>query len=335
MKLVYYPGCSSQGTSLEYERSTRAVCRVLGVELVDIEDWSCCGSTPAHACDAVLSAALSARNLSLAAARGAEKVATPCPSCLANLKTARHHMEQADFHAKVNGLLDAPCPAPEAGLPDTFSTLQVLVEEIGLDAVKAKVRRPLEGLRIAPYYGCIMSRPEAIMRFDDPENPQAMDELLRALGAEVVPFPLKTECCGAAMGIPRRDLTARLSGRLLASARDFGADAVAVACPLCHMNLDLRQDQAGNACQTRFNMPVLYFTQLMGVAFGLTAEELGLEKLCVSPAPLLQKLAHAASARAAADKATAEKAPVNKAPAANATAEKTAPEGAAQGEETA
>lgn len=312
MKVVYYPGCSSQGTSLEYERSTRAVCRVLGVELADIEDWSCCGSTPAHACDAVLSAALSSRNLSLAAASGATQVATSCPSCLSNLKTARHHMQHADFYAKVNALLDAPCPKPQDGLPDTLSTLQLFVEQVGLDAIAAQVKRPLAGLKIAPYYGCIMSRPEDIMRFDDPENPLALDKLLTALGAEVVPFPMKTECCGAAMGIPRRDLTARLSGKILSSAREFGADTIAVACPLCHMNLDLRQEQAGSACKTRFNMPVLYFTQFMGLAFGLTSEELGLDKVSVSPAALLQKLAAAAQPKPAETPAKAPGDPATK-----------------------
>ena len=290
MRLAYYPGCSSQGTSAEYERSTRAVASVLGITLQDLEDWSCCGSTPAHACDARLSAALSARNLAIAASTGVDKVVTPCPSCLANLKTARHHLRDAAFHATVSGLLDAPCPTVEEGLPDTFSLLQILVEDLGLEAVAGAVRAPLTGLRVAPYYGCIMSRPEEIMRFDNPENPTAMDRLLEALGAEVVPFPLKSECCGAAMGIPRRDLTARLSGRILASAKEFGADVVAVACPLCHMNLDLRQDQAARAANTRFDLPVLYFTQLMGLAFGLASDQLGLNKLCVSPASILQKI---------------------------------------------
>ncbi len=307
MKLFYYPGCSGQGTSMEYEKSTRAVFGVLGVDLLDIDDWSCCGSTPAHACDGVLSAALSARNLSLAAAKGAECVATPCPSCLVNLKGARYHMQAPAFHQKVNALLDAPCPSPEEGLPDTFSTLQVLVEQIGLEAIKDKLRDSLKGLRVAPYYGCIMSRPEKIMRFDDPENPKAMDNILTALGAEVVPFALKTECCGAAMGIPRRDITARLSGRLLQAAKDAEADVMVVACPLCHMNLDLRQEQAGRANNTQYNMPVLYFTQLMGMAFGLSPEDVGIDKVSVTPTVVLQKMAQN-RAQKASDSSVADKA---------------------------
>ena len=219
MKLAYYPGCSGEGTSTEYEASTRAVCRALGLEFAEIEDWNCCGSTPAHAMDIVLSGALGARNLMLAGRAGAEGVTTPCPSCLANLKMARHRMQSPEFKAKVDALLDAPTPAREDGsadLPDTFSVLQVILEQVGVDAVATRVTKPLEGLKVATYYGCLMSRPAGIMNFDDPENPTAIDKLMSALGAEVVPFPLKTECCGAAMGVALKDVTSSLSGRILA-----------------------------------------------------------------------------------------------------------------------
>lgn len=304
MKFAYYPGCSGKGTSVEYEISTKAVCSVLGIYLQELADWSCCGSTPAHATDTLLSAALSARNLSLAAEAmkqsGATRLATPCPSCLANLKTARHHMANQEFRKKVNKLLDSPCPPlgpkGEEPLPETYSILQLLVEDYGLENIAAKVVRPLKGLKIAPYYGCLLSRPAPIMKFDDPENPTSMDRLLEALGAEVVPFPLKTECCGAAMGIPRRDITARLSARLLDAAVTFGADMIAVACPLCHMNLDLRQEQASKASGVSYDMPVLYFTQLMGIALGLPDSELALDKLSVSPAAALQKIGKEISA---------------------------------------
>lgn len=304
MKLAYYPGCSGEGTSTEYEASTRAVCRALGLEFAEIEDWNCCGSTPAHAMDIVLSGALGARNLMLAGRAGAEGVTTPCPSCLANLKMARHRMQSPEFKAKVDALLDAPTPAREDGsadLPDTFSVLQVILEQVGVDAVATRVTKPLEGLKVATYYGCLMSRPAGIMNFDDTENPTAIDKLMSALGAEVVPFPLKTECCGAAMGVALKDVTSSLSGRILASAKAFGADAVVTACPLCHMNLDLRQGQAERAKGVKFDMPVFYYTQLMGLAFGLPADMLRLEKLAVSPEALLKKLAdrRAEKARAA------------------------------------
>jgi heterodisulfide reductase subunit B len=211
-------------------------------------------------------------------------------------------MRDAAFKADVDDLLDAPTPALPGGegadLPDTFSVLQVFVERIGLDAIRARVTRPLDGVRVAPYYGCLLSRPAEAMQFDDPENPTAMDRILAALGAEVLPFPLKTECCGAAMGIPRKDVTASLGGRILSVARAFGADAVAVACPLCHMNLDLRQNQAGRAAGTKFDLPVLYYTQFMGLAFGLPPDNLRLDKLAVSPKALLAALAERRAGKA-------------------------------------
>ncbi len=297
MEAAYYPGCSGQGTSADYERSTRAVCAALGIVLREVEEWSCCGATPAHACDARLSAALCARNLRLAAVRGADRLLTPCPSCLANLRTARRRTADPAFREQIDTLLDIPLPQTADGgadLPDAVSVLQVLAEEVAPEAIRDRVVRPLSGLRIAPYYGCLLNRPTDLMRFDSPEHPTAMDRLLEALGAEVAAFPWKTECCGASLGIPHREITARLSGRILSAARDFGADALAVACPLCHMNLDLRQKQAGTACNTVFNMPVLYYTQLMGWAFGLSGKELGLDKLCVGADGLLNNIRSAA-----------------------------------------
>ncbi len=281
----YYPGCSGSGTSVEYDLSTRAVCQRLGVVLADIPDWSCCGSTPAHTVDHVLSAALSARNLELAAKEGCSMVTTPCPSCLTNLRTAWHKMHDTQFTSRVRALLETDCTE----LAEVRSTLQVLVEEVGTTAVAEQVTRPLSGLKVACYYGCIMNRPPELMQFDDPENPMAMDNLMAACGATVLPFPLKVECCGAAAGIPRKDIVAELTGRLLDAAAALGADAVVTACPLCQMNLDLRQEQANAARGTHHALPVFYFTQLMGLALGIPAQELGIAKLVVDPKPCLEQ----------------------------------------------
>ena len=283
--IAYYPGCSGLGTSKEYDTSTRAVCAALGLSLVDIPDWSCCGSTPAHTKDHTLSAALSARNLQLVANMGMTAAATPCPSCLTNLRTANHRIEAAPFKAKVDKLLDEPY----GGDVNAISVLQALVENVGLDTIKAAVRTPLKGLKVACYYGCIMNRPPELMAFDDCENPMAMDNILVALGAEVVPFPLKVECCGASYGIPRPDVTAKLSGKLLEAAVGVGADMVAVACPLCQMNLDLRQSQVNRAMGTQYRIPVPYFTQLMGVALNIADAEIGFGKLNVDPRPVLSR----------------------------------------------
>jgi heterodisulfide reductase subunit B len=205
---------------------------------------------------------------------------------LTNLKVASHRLEEGTFKQEVDQLLDVP----SKNNIEVKSVLQILYEECGLEKIKESVVKPLKGLKIAPYYGCIMNRPPEIMDFDDPENPVAMDKILEALGAEVLSFPLKVECCGASFGVTKKEIVLQLSGKLLYLARDIGADAMAVACPLCQMNLDLRQDQINRAWKTRFDMPVLYYTQLMGYAFGLKDKDLGLSKLNVSPKMAFSKI---------------------------------------------
>lgn len=296
MKYAYYPGCSQEGSALDYGKSTGALCAALGIELAEIAGWSCCGSTPAHAVDTELSAALCARNLDLAARDGAEQVVTPCPSCLSNLRLAADRMKEPVFRARVNELLDAP--AAEC-LPESTSVMQLIGRLYDADSLAARVTRPLTGLKVAAYYGCLMSRPADVMQFGDPENPTLMESLLAACGAEMLEFPLKTVCCGASFGIPERPLTARNSGRILDLATKLGADVIAVACPLCQMNLDLRQKQAARAEDAFFHMPVLYFTQLMGLAMGIAPEHLGLDQLCVSAGPLLRKMEAARAAAGA------------------------------------
>lgn len=284
---AYYPGCSGQGTSAEYETSTRALCAELGIDLREIPDWNCCGSTPAHACDHTLSAALSGRNLGLAADMGEDCVLTPCPSCLTNLKNAGRHMAESDeFKTKVNKLLDEPLE----DIPETKSVLQILFEDLGPEKLAEKMVKPLSGLKVVAYYGCILTRPPKLMDFDSAENPMSMDTLLQAAGAEVLPFPLKTECCGASHGVARRDLVTTLSGRLLDMAATVGAQAVVTACPLCQMNLDLRQGQVNAANNTAHNLPIFYYTQLLGWAAGLPQASLGLNKLCVDPMPVLNAI---------------------------------------------
>ena len=313
--LAYYPGCSQTGTAGEYDRSTRACCAALGVRLVDVPDWTCCGSTPAHTVDHILAGALAARNLLQAELLGHDRVATPCPSCLAALRTASHHLAEStppenggpeetgaghraepSYRTEVERLLDRPAPLRA----DAVSVLQVLAEDVGLPAISSAVKKPLTGLRVAPYYGCLLNRPPGLMAFDDPENPLAMDRVLAACGATVVDFPFKTECCGAAFGMPRLDIMLRLSERILGMAASCGADMVVVACPLCQMNLDLRQAQVNAFSKaqggTGYAMPVPYFTQLLGLALGLPESALGLDKLVVPLGPALE----AARAREAA-----------------------------------
>ncbi|MCR4666357.1 MAG: CoB--CoM heterodisulfide reductase iron-sulfur subunit B family protein [Desulfovibrio sp.] len=294
MRFAYYPGCSAHGSSLDYELSTEAVCEALGITLEEIPDWNCCGSTPAHAVGTSLSAALCARNLDIAAKKGISLLVTSCPSCLSNLRSASKRMKDPAFRAEVDDLLDAPT---NRTFPLVTSVMQAIAEHISPDLIKDRVRVSLTGIRLVCYYGCLMSRPHDLMQFGDPENPMLMETLLSALGAEVLDFPLKTACCGASFGIPKRPLTARNSGRILELAHSLGADAVVVACPLCQMNLDLRQAQAQRATGERFRMPVPYFTQIMGLAFGLPHEALGLKKLSIPLDPVLAKIEENAPVR--------------------------------------
>ena len=305
MKYAYYPGCSGHGTSVEYEDSTRAVCNALNMDLVEIEDWNCCGSTPAHSVSHELSGALAARNLMQAAKTGADCVISPCPSCSSNLKMARHRMQNPAFKAKVDELLDAPTPANADGgadLMETYSVLQAIVENVGVENIASRVTYPLEGIKVVTYYGCLLSRPAHVAKFDDPENPVSLDNIMKALGAEVLPFALKTECCGAAMGIPDVNIPGSLSGRILDTAKAVGAEAVVTACPLCHMNLDLRQRQAARISKKSFfGLPVFYYTQLIALAFGLPKNAMRLDKLAVNPYPLLDKIAERRKARVSAE----------------------------------
>lgn len=287
MKVSYYPGCSQEGSALDYGKSTAALCSLLGIELKEIKDWNCCGSTPAHAIDSELSAALCVRNLDLAKKENADFVATPCPSCLSNLRMAHERMQDENFRKRVNELLDEPASEE---LPDATSIMQVIGRSHDADAIAALVKKPLKGIKIAPYYGCLMSRPAKLMDFGDPENPTLMESLLAACGAEVIDFPLKTVCCGASFGIPKRPLAAENTGKILELAQNMGADVVSVACPLCQMNLDLRQKQAEKVMDRAFNLPVMYFTQLMGLAMGLEPDILGIEQLCVSASPIINKI---------------------------------------------
>jgi heterodisulfide reductase subunit B len=275
-RIAYYPGCSVTGTAVEFDQSTRALCAALGIELVEIPDWNCCGSTPAHSYDPLLGAALAGRNLAMAEQMGLDVVMTPCPSCLKALKEALRKYEE-----KKQSLLDI-LQMPFSGRIRAISVLQLLYEDIGPKTIREQIRYGLTHKVIVPYYGCLLSRPPEFARFDDPENPISMDKLLQAVGASVPEFPFKTECCGAAYGVTQNHIVGKMTGRILDMARRLGAAAIAVACPLCQQNLDLRQSQVNRFWHRTFQMPVVYITQLLGFALGIDPKKLGLDKLFVS-----------------------------------------------------
>ena len=282
---AYFPGCTQEGTAIEYELSSRKVAEALGIGLVEVEDWSCCGSTPAHTVDRLLYGALAARNLAIAEKMDLATIITGCPSCLVAFKSALEMAQDDETRKELHELVDIPFE----GNIEAKSLLQVVYEDVGVDALTEKVKKPLTSLRLAPYYGCILTRPPQRAQFDDPENPISMDRILTALGADVPDFPFKTECCGAAFGVPKRDVVLKLSAKILHMAREVGADAIVVACPLCHQNLDLRQGQINAHEGTRFDLPILYITQLIGLALGFSPTEMGLDKHLVDVDKLLRK----------------------------------------------
>ncbi|KLU63411.1 succinate dehydrogenase/fumarate reductase iron-sulfur subunit [Peptococcaceae bacterium CEB3] len=287
MKSGYFPGCSLHSTAKNYESSTQAVCRSLDVQLEEIPDWNCCGSTPAHQTDHLLALALPARNLALAERAGMKEVLAPCAACFNHLRTAEIECAgNRETHRRVEGVLEMTY----GNSVHVMNILEFMVDRVGIDTIAAKVKRPLKGLRIAPYYGCMLTRPAKIARFDHPVNPVSMDHLLEALGADVVDWGAKTECCGAAHVLTRPEVVIELSGRIIYEAKDNGADAVATACPMCMSNLDLRQNAMAKATGKEAKVPVLYLTELLGLALGISRAELGMRKHVVSTAPVLEKI---------------------------------------------
>jgi len=281
---AYYPGCSLESTAWDFDRSTRAVCAALGIELTEIPDWVCCGSTPAHTTNASLAVALPVINLQKAQAAGLPVMAA-CASCYARLRVANHKVQnEPDERRRAQRVTGA---AYDGGV-NVHHVLDVLVNHLGPEEIRRRVKRPLEGLRVAAYYGCLLTRPPEIVAFDDAEHPTCMDELIAAAGAEPVEWPYKTECCGAALSMTRSQIVGRLGHKLVSMAREAGAECLVVACPLCQVNLDLRQADAAKAHGALPETPVMYVTQLLGLALGLSPKELGLDALSISATSLLE-----------------------------------------------
>ncbi len=286
MKYAYFPGCSLESTAWDFDMSTRAVCRQLGIELEEIPNWVCCGSTPAHSSNASLAVALPVMNLQKVQAMG-RPVLTACASCYARLRTANHQVRSEPLQ---RAQVERVTGKPYAGEVEVHHVLDVLVNHFGLDGIRRKVQRRLTGLRAACYYGCLLTRPPEIVAFDDAENPTCMDDLVAALGAEPVAWPYKTECCGASLSITQSGVVGRLGRKLVTMARQAGAQCIIVACPLCQLNLDLRQSDAAKGGDDIPATPVLYVTQLLGLALGIPAKELGLDALSISADSLLAEI---------------------------------------------
>jgi heterodisulfide reductase subunit B2 len=288
MKYAYFPGCSLEATGIAYEESVKAIARPMGIELEEIPDWNCCGATAYLSVNEVLSFCLSARNLAQAAGTGAP-VVTACNACYTNLrKTEAYLAEFPALKQKVDLALAAGGLRYDGGVV-TKHFLQAIVEDVGWETVRSLVTAPLTGLRIAPYYGCQIARPYGIE--DDKDNPMLLDRLLETLGATPVAFPMKTVCCGGSLMGTREEVALRLCRNLLLCAQQAEADCIAVLCPLCQINLDAFQDQINKSYGTDFRIPILYFTQLVGLALGLSPISLGIQRGIVPAASITARYA--------------------------------------------
>lgn len=279
MKYAYYPGCSLKSTAKEFDESARAVCQQLDVQLEEIDGWVCCGASSGHSLDRWVSLALPARNMAIAEKSGLD-VAVCCAACFLRLMHTRHEV-QADekVRANVEKLIGMPYQAKQR----VRHLLDIIGNEVGMEALQAKVKRPLSGLKVASYYGCYLVRPPKVTHLDDPENPVLMDNIIKALGAEPVDWPGKVDCCGGSLSLTTRKVVTRLVGDIGESARAAGADVIATACPLCQANLDSRQASNG--------LPVLYFTELIGLALGLPGVGKWLGKHLIDPTRSLKAIA--------------------------------------------
>jgi heterodisulfide reductase subunit B len=280
-------------TAAEYDASTRAVAAALGLELREIPGWACCGATSAHSVNEFLAYALPAHTVANATER---ELIAPCAACYNRLRYTGHALSRdADLRRRVEGVLGRPVPTDV----NVRHLLDVLARDVAPDAVKAHVTAPLGGVKVVCYYGCLLTRPGDVAAFDDVEEPRLMDNLMTAVGAQVLDWPHRTVCCGAAFALSRTDIVIQLTGKIVRSAAAVGADAVVVACPMCQSNLDLRQPTIVRRLGLAKLIPAVYFTQLLGLAFGLDARALGFDKIMVDTKPLLAAIA-AGRAQAAA-----------------------------------
>jgi heterodisulfide reductase subunit B len=282
MKYAYYPGCSLEGTAVDYNESMLAVAEALGIELTEVPDWSCCGSTPAHCTDELLATALAGKNIVAAKAVGDEMLVC-CSACFSRFKFAQKHVEQKQ---NLRSELAEMMPVEQIGQVRVRHVIDILAGDVGTERV-AEAKKCDLGLKVACYYGCLITRPPKITELDDPEDPHLMDNLIEAAGMEPVDWPYKTECCGASFSLTRTEIVLRLVSDILQMAKEAGADCICVACPLCHANLDMRQADIAKKLGVKYDMPIFYITQLLGLAFGLEKASLGISRAMISGESLL------------------------------------------------
>ena len=273
MTLGFYPGCSLKGSSREYAESVITVAKAFDIELQEINDWNCCGATAAHNMNKELSLALPARILSLAEKQGLTEIVVPCAACYSRLTVTIHEL------SKDASLKKAVTDANNLEYTGSVNVLNIvqMIDKYITPRLAEKVVKPFDH-KVACYYGCLLVRPHEILKFDREEDPQTLDELMLKTGATPIDWAFKTECCGAGLSVARTSSVGRLSGKIIADAHDRGAEAVIVACPMCHSNLDMRRDAINSYLGEKIEIPVLYITQAIGLALGLDRKKLGLHR---------------------------------------------------------
>jgi heterodisulfide reductase subunit B len=273
MTLGLYPGCSLKGSSREYAESVLAVAKAFEIKIEEITDWNCCGATAAHNLNRELSLALPARILSLAEKQGLTEIVVPCAACYSRLTVTKHELSKdvklKSVITEVNGL-------EYNGTVSILNIIEMLNKYV-IPNLEGRVVKPFNH-KVACYYGCYLVRPHEILKFDREEDPRSMDELMLKAGASPIDWAFKTECCGAGLSVSRTSSVGRLSGKIIGDAKDRGAEAVIVACPMCHSNLDMRRDAINTFLGEKVDIPVLYVTQAIGLAVGLERKELGLQR---------------------------------------------------------
>jgi heterodisulfide reductase subunit B len=286
MKYSYYPGCSLHTSAKEFDMSTKVVMQALGFELEELKDWSCCGGSIAGGVNHDLGMALAARNVVLAQQQNQDLLAS-CSGCYNKSSKANRALENLTERSKITAVLETMGMT----IPDHQIKVRSVVDVLANDIdISPYIKRPLSGLKVACYYGCLLTRPEDVTGWDSPMYPMAMDNLAKTCGAEVVDFRSKTKCCGGPILIPQQKVAYELTKNLLDEAQSLGADCIVLACPLCSTNLEMRQPDIEKQYNVNYSLPILYITELIGLALGINPKKLGLDKHLVSPKSVIKKL---------------------------------------------
>jgi heterodisulfide reductase subunit B len=284
--ISYYPGCSLHATGIEFHMSTKAIAEKLGLNLIEPKGWVCCGTSPAHNTDHYRAVKLPMQTLAIAQDLGHSYMTMPCAACFSRFRISMHEVQNDPaLRRKI---------ADDIGFEFTGgikvdSLLTTISDRVGYEAAAKPITNPLEGLKVVSYYGCLLTRPPDVTGAENPEYPMNMDKLMECLGAESLDWSYKTDCCGGSLSLSTLDIALDLSHKILQNAVDVGADMIVTACPLCHANLDLRQKQINDEFGSDFDIPIVYFTQLMGIAYGQNPKTLGLDKHFCDAITALQK----------------------------------------------